>query len=151
MSKTSYPLSHGQQAMWLLYQIAPESVAYNIFITTKIHSSLDIAAFTLVWEKLVERHPILRTTYTIEDGQPVQQINKQQKFTVQVIDASGWDEYYLHEQIYATPDQPYNLEADWVFRVNLFTISAKEHILFLGMHHIAGDLWSFDLLLNEFQ
>jgi len=41
--KTIYPLSPGQEAMWLIYQIAPESVAYNVFITAKIHAHLKIA------------------------------------------------------------------------------------------------------------
>ena len=27
----SFPLSYGQQAMWFLYQIAPQSIAYNPF------------------------------------------------------------------------------------------------------------------------
>jgi len=95
--KTIYPLSPGQEAMWLICQIAPESVAYNIFIT------------------------------------------------------GDWSEYQLVEKIYAIADRPFNLEKDSVLRVNLFTRSAEEHILLLTMHHIASDMWSYDLLLGEFQ
>jgi len=39
-AKSFYPLSYGQQALWFLYQMAPESVAYNIFITVRIRSTL---------------------------------------------------------------------------------------------------------------
>ena len=28
-SKTQHPLSYGQRAMWFMYQLAPESAAYN--------------------------------------------------------------------------------------------------------------------------
>jgi amino acid adenylation domain-containing protein len=147
----SYPLSSGQEAMWFIQQIAPESVAYNIFIAGKINSYLDINIVNRVWENIIENHPILRTTYTSNEGKPVQQINQQQKFNIEVIDSSNWSEDHLKEKIFAIADCPFNLEKDAVMRVNLFTLSAKEHILVLTMHHIAGDMWSFDLLLSEFR
>jgi len=149
--KTSYPLSSGQEAMWFISQIATESVAYNIFITAKINSYLNIVAVNRVWEKIIEYHPILRTTYTSHEGRPVQQVNQHHKFNLEVVDASNWSEDYLKEKIFAITDRPFNLEKDSVLRVNLFTRSEKEHILLLTMHHIAGDMWSIDLLLSEFQ
>jgi len=147
----TYPLSSGQQAMWFIYQMAPESVVYNTYITVKINSDLNIPNFISVWNKIFEHHPILRTTYTTHKGKPVQQINKEQKFTIDLTDASGWSEDYLKEKIFAETDRLFNLEKDSVLRINLFTRSAKEHILLLTMHHIAVDMWSFDLLLTKFQ
>ena len=149
--KTIYPLSPGQEAMWLIWQITPDNIAYNIFITAKIHAYLEIAVVNRVWQKIIEKHPILRTTYTSYEGKPVQQVNPQENFKVEVIDASDWSEDQLVEKIYAIADRPFNLEKDSVLRVNLFTRSAAEHILLLTMHHIAGDMWSYDLLLSEFQ
>jgi amino acid adenylation domain-containing protein len=149
--KTIYPLSPGQEAMWLIWKIAPESVAYNIFITAKIHAYLEIAVVNRVWQKIIEKHPILRTTYTSYEGKPVQQVNQQENFQVEVIDASEWSEDHLREKIYAIADTPFNLEKDSVLRVNLFTLSPEDHILLLTMHHIASDMWSYDLLLREFQ
>jgi amino acid adenylation domain-containing protein len=144
-------MSSGQEAMWFIYQMATDSVAYNIFITAKINSYLNITAVNRVWEKIIERHPILRTTYTSYQGKSIQQVNHKHKFNLEVIDASNWSEDYLQERIFAITDRPFNLEKDSVLRVHLFTQSAKKHILLLTMHHIAGDMWSFDLLLSEFQ
>ncbi|BAY37781.1 amino acid adenylation domain-containing protein [Nostoc sp. NIES-2111] len=149
--KNTYPLSSGQEAMWIIHQIAPESVAYNIFITTKINWDLNISIVNNVWKKIIQNHPILRTTYTSHEGKPVEQVNQQAKINVEVIDASIWSEDELKEKIYAIADRPFNLEKDSVLRVNLFTRSAQEHVLMLTMHHIAGDMWSYDLLLSEFQ
>ncbi len=150
-AKSFYPLSYGQQALWFLYQMAPESVAYNIFITVRIRSTLDIPNLCRAWEKIVDSHPILRTTYTTYEGKPVQLLHEQQEVNIQVTDASNWSEDYLREQIFAETDRPFNLEQDSVLRVNLFTQSAQEHILLLTIHHIASDSWSVDLLLNELQ
>jgi NRPS condensation-like uncharacterized protein len=149
--KTSYGLSSGQEAIWFLQQVSPESVAYNIFITVKINYYLNISVVELVWEKIIEKHPILKTTYFSYEGKPVQRVNQQQRFNFEVIDASNWSEDHLKEKIFAITDCPFNLKEDSVLRVNLFTRSEKEHILLLTMHHIAGDMWSFDLLLSEFQ
>jgi amino acid adenylation domain-containing protein len=150
-SSAFYPLSYGQQALWFLYQIDQESVAYNIFTTVRISSKLDIEALRRAWNKIIERHAILRTTYTSYAGKPVQRIHEKQEVDIQITDASNWSEDYLREQIFIETDRPFNLEIDSVLRINLFTQSVEEHILLLTMHHIAGDLWSFDILLNEFQ
>ncbi|MFN6438443.1 MAG: amino acid adenylation domain-containing protein, partial [Nostoc sp. DedSLP01] len=146
-----FPLSHGQQAMWFLYQIAPQSLAYNIFITVRLCGELDLGAWHRAWQKIVERHSILRTTYTERDGQPCQVVHSYQEVDIQVIDAALESEDYLRKQILAETDRPFNLESDRVLRVRLFTRSPQEHIQLLSMHHIAGDMWSFDILLNEFQ
>jgi len=144
-----HPLSLGQQALWFLYQMAPESVAYNIFITARILSNLDRKAWQRAWQKIVNRHPILRTTYTTYEGKPFQIIHEQIEVSIQVTDASNWSEDYLKEQILLETDRPFNLEKESVWRLNLFTRSAQEHILLLTMHHIASDSWSFDVIFNE--
>src|SRR4028119_825011 len=145
----SFSLSHGQQAIWFLYQMAPQSVAYNIYTTVRISSSLDLGAWHRAWPRIVERHQALRTTYTKRDGQPVQVVHLYQEVDVKVTDASSWSDDYLKKQILAEAECPYNLETGPVLRVHLFTRSPEEHIQLLAMHHIAGDMWSFDILLSE--
>ncbi|MEH1869859.1 MAG: amino acid adenylation domain-containing protein [Nostoc sp.] len=145
----SFPLSYGQQAMWFLYQIAPQSIAYNIYTTVWISSELDLGAWHRAWQHIIERHPILRTTYKQHEDQPVQIIHPYQEVDIKVTDASFWDLDYLKKQILAEAERPYNLETGLILRVHLFTRSATEHIQVLAMHHIAGDMWSFDILLKE--
>jgi NRPS condensation-like uncharacterized protein len=135
--------------MWFLYQMAPQSVAYNIYTTVRISSSLDLGAWHRAWLRIVERHQALRTTYTKRDGQPVQVVHLYQEVDVKVTDASSWSDDYLKKQILAEAECPYNLETGPVLRVHLFTRSAVEHIQLLAMHHIAGDMWSVDILLSE--
>ena len=148
---TSFPLSHGQQAMWLLYQRTPQSIADNIYTTVRIGSELDLGAWHRAWQHIVERHQALRTTYTERDGQPVQVVHPYQEVDVKVTDASSWSDDYLKKQILAEAECPYNLETGPVLWVHLFTRSAIEQIQLLAMHHIAGDMWSFDILLDELQ
>ena len=146
-----HPLSLGQQALWFLYQMAPESVAYNIFDTAVIRSDIDIPAWQRAWQKIVNRHPILRTTYTTYEGKPFQNIQEQLEVSIQITDASNWSEDYLNKQILLETDRPFNLEKELPWRLNIFTLSPQEHILLLTMHHIASDSWSYDLLFTELQ
>ena len=146
-----HPLSLGQQALWFLYQMAPESVAYNTFNTALIYSKLDIKAWRRAWKKIVSRHPILRTTYTTKQGQPFQLIHQKIKLPAQEIDAFQWTEDKLKQNILVETDRVFNLEKEPAWRVTLFTRSEREHIFLLTMHHIANDLWSYDLLFTELQ
>ncbi len=147
--KLFYPLSHGQQALWFLYQRAPESLAYNIFMALRITSEIDFEALHRAWQKIYDRHPIIRTTYTTYNGQPVQQIYEKQEVNIQVIDASNWSEDNLKKQILIEADRPFNLEQGPVQRLTLFTCKPAEHILLVTMHHIAADMWSYDVMLTE--
>ncbi|OUL20265.1 non-ribosomal peptide synthetase [Nostoc sp. 106C] len=144
-------LSHGQQALWFLYQMAPKSVAYHIFMAARINSGLDLEAWERAWQQLVDRHTILRTTYAIRNGQPVQQIHSYQEVDIEVIDASSWSKEYLNTQIYLETDRPFDLELGPVLRVKLFSNTTQGNIQLIVMHHIAGDMWSFELLIEELQ
>ena len=114
-------LTHGQQALWFLYKIAPESIAHNIFLLTRIHSELDLPAWRRAWQQIVDRHTILRTTYTIRNGQPIQQIHSYQEVDIEAIDAAAASVEDLKAQIYHQTDRPFNLESGPVLRVKLFS------------------------------
>lgn len=144
-------LSHGQQALWFLYQMAPQSVAANLFLTARIHSNLDLEAWQRAWQQIVNRHTILRTTYTIRNDQPIQQIHSHQEIDIEVIDGSFWSEEYLKAQIYLEIDRPFDLELGPALRVKLFSNTTQGYIQLIVMHHIIGDMWSFDLLIEELQ
>jgi Condensation domain len=79
-SSSFAPLSYMQQGLWSLYQLAPQSWAYNVLFSAKIVSPIDISTFKKSWQILVDRHDSLRSNYTIKNGMPVRQIYSQQQF-----------------------------------------------------------------------
>jgi amino acid adenylation domain-containing protein len=145
----SYPLTHGQQGLWFLYQLAPKSAAYNIAFTTRIGSHLNIPALQRAFQALITRHPTLRTTFSQRDGEPFQQVHPYQQVCFEQIDASTWNWDELTEKAIAAYRQPFDLERGSLLRVNLFTRSAQNYVLLLTIHHIAVDGFSFGILLNE--
>lgn len=146
---TFHPLSYNQRSLWHLYQLAPESNAYNIWFTARIGSPVDVAALQRAFQALVDRHPILRTTYTLHQGEPVQQVHAGQAVDFVQIDAAGWDEEQLKRQVARVARQPFDLEHGPVFRGRLFTRTATDHVLLMNYHHIAADLITLVLLAEQ--
>ncbi|NMF64891.1 non-ribosomal peptide synthetase [Brasilonema octagenarum] len=146
---TEYPLSYGQQALYFLHQLAPESPAYNIANAVRICGELDIAALHRAFQTLVERHSSLCTTFRNADGQPMQQVHKHVEVWFQQEDAATWDEEFLSYRLLKEAYRPFNLEQSPLMRVSLFTRSPQEHILLLVVHHIVADFWSLTVLVDE--
>lgn len=144
-----FELSFVQQTLWFLYQLAPESGAYNIASAFRIRSEIDVAALRIAFQSIVDRHAALRTTYSMRNGQPMQQVHVDAQLCFCHHDASGWGLDELQARLEKEADQTFNLVDGPVFKVHLFTRSAWDHTLLLTVHHIAFDGWSFWLLMKE--
>ncbi|MEJ2688063.1 MAG: amino acid adenylation domain-containing protein, partial [Gammaproteobacteria bacterium] len=68
------PLSFAQQQLWLIDQLQPGSAAYNIPLLVRIEGELNIAALQRALSEVIRRHEVLRTTFVIQDEQPIQYI-----------------------------------------------------------------------------
>ncbi|MFH0341941.1 MAG: amino acid adenylation domain-containing protein, partial [Chromatiales bacterium] len=148
-SKSLLPLSPGQQALWFLYTLAPQSWTYNVLFAARIRSPVDVPALQRAFGALIDRHPSLRTTYTLREGRLVQQVHEHTHVHFEETDASTCTQTALNNRLVEEARRPFDLERGPLLRVNLFTQSATEHILLLTMHHIAVDFWSLTVLLDE--
>ncbi len=147
--RTLHPLSYGQEALWFLYQLARQSSAYHILLSARILSQIDCEAMRRAFQMLVERHPILRCTFTSHTDGPGQRVQEDLEVDFEVLECSDWDQDrvdgYLEEECH----RPFNLETGPVFRVKLLSRSVQEHILLLVAHHIVLDGRSFSILLAD--
>ena len=89
---SEFPLSVGQQALWSLYQMAPESAAYNIAYAMRLRLPLDVPTLQRALQALVQRHPALRVTITVRNGEPLQRVAFAAELALQQEDAAGWSE-----------------------------------------------------------
>jgi natural product biosynthesis luciferase-like monooxygenase protein len=144
-----HPLSRGQQAMWFLHQLAPESTAYNIFVALRINSELDVPVLHRAFQTLVNRHAALRTTFSAPQGEPVQYVRERMDVCFQPVEASGWNEATLNEYLVNEAHRPFDLEQGPLLRVHLLTRAPREHVVLLAVHHIVADFWSLAVLINE--
>ena len=132
-----YPLSHGQQSLWFLWQLEPSSSAYNLVFAIRIYDNLNLASLRLAFEQLCQRHPSLRSTCPQFKGNPIRQLHSNSLLDFQLIDVSEQNEAELESFLYQESQLPFDLEHESVMRVRLYTRSDTEHILILTMHHFS--------------
>ena len=144
-----FPLSYGQRALWLTYELAPESCAYHVLFSARIRSQVETSALQQAWQKLVDRHAALRMTYVVHDGHLEQHVHRHVPVDFGVTDVSTWEWATLHQHLHHEAQRPFDLAGGPLMRVRLFSRADTEHILLLAIHHIAIDFWALGVLLDE--
>ena len=145
------PLTYGQQAMWVLHQLLPDDISFNVAGAARLNGLLDISALRRAIEKIVERHSALRSTFSMADGRPVQIVHPhwEQEALISVIDAVGWDQESLDGFLQREAYRPFDLENGPLLRVILLARGAQEHLLLLALNHLITDFWSMTLLVQD--
>ncbi|WP_327028882.1 amino acid adenylation domain-containing protein [Micromonospora sp. NBC_01740] len=151
------PLSYAQRRLWILDRLRPGGVEYLVQIalhmTDRPGSRLDLDALRAALDGLVARHEVLRTRYPVgPDGEPVQLIDPPAPVPLPIRDLTHLDgdtQCGLLNRLVSVDREPIDLAAGPVFRALLVRREPDQHLLLLTTHHIAMDLWSEGLLLDE--
>jgi len=80
------PLSFGQQQLWLLAQMTPDTPVYNECVTIHMPGSLDVPALEQSLNEFIRRHEVWRTSFPVVDGLPVQVVHPSLTLTLPVVD-----------------------------------------------------------------
>jgi len=140
-----FPLSLAQRQLWYQEIIAPGNTAYNIPIALRLVGNLNREALEESFRRIIRRHEILRTTFAIEQGEPVQLVHSEQRFFLeqQVVTSS------LEDQLKAESRRPFDLVKGPLLRGSLYQLQQQEHILLVNMHHLISDGWSLGIFVQE--
>ncbi|HSI52883.1 MAG TPA: condensation domain-containing protein [Ramlibacter sp.] len=152
------PLTHGQERIWSLAKLEPGSSVYNVPTVFQLSGELDIGALERALNALVQRHAILRTVFPGDElAQAHQEILAPVPVSVAVTDV-GRDlaklpqdkaKRALHGLLHDEAGKPFDLAKGPLWRVRLFRILPKEHIVAFTMHHIVFDGVSKAIFLDE--
>ncbi|WP_317658691.1 non-ribosomal peptide synthase/polyketide synthase [Pseudomonas sp. KU43P] len=148
------PLSFNQQRLWFLWQLAPESAAYNISGGLRLRGPLALAAVRAAFEQLQARHAALRTVF-IDDGEQVrQQVLANPALALQEVNLEHLPtdarEARLMDYLAEEGAAPFDLACGPLMRIQVLRLGSEEHVLVLTLHHIIADGASVKLLLDEF-
>lgn len=146
-------LSHSQQRMWFLWQLEPDSPAYNVGGMVKLSGSLHAEHFIGAFQDLIERHETLRTTFPSEQGKPWQQVAERLELPLQRLDFSAMSAAELPARLQQLADeqahQPFDLESGPLMRVCLVKTAEQQHYLVVTLHHIVTEGWAMDIFARE--
>jgi amino acid adenylation domain-containing protein len=146
-------LSASQERMWFLQQIDPGGTAYNLGEAMRLTGPLDGESLQWAFDQLSERHESLRTSFVTDNGMPVQRIAPPGAVGITMVDCQSVpaSEQLAHVigEMQRVATTPFDLTRPPLIRVLLFRLAEDDHVLFIGMHHIVSDQWSFGLLSRE--
>ncbi len=140
-----YPASSAQKRLLLIDQMEGNNITYNTPLMLSIEGPLDAKKLSGAIDKLVERHEILRTSFHVKDGRPVQKIHE--KVFVKRI--------YRQEKEENIPEimknfvRPFSLSRPPLIRFELIKTGPDKHLFMMDSHHIIFDGMSYEIFLGE--
>src|SRR5262249_41969488 len=118
-------LSFAQQRLWFLDQLEPGSALYNIPLPVRLKGDLNMGALQRAVGAIVARHGALRTTFVVEDGEPVQKVHAVRPWPI----ASVGVERVTPEQLAAEARKPFDLATGPLVRATLLSDREDECVL----------------------
>lgn len=150
-----YPLSSSQRRLWVLNQVNPESIEYNIPGAYIFEGNLDKEALALTFRSLIARHEILRTVFKENEQKEVMQYvydaenDNTAKLEYHDLRDNGWNEKETAQSIIKFLNAPFDLVRGPLIRAALYQVSDHKYIFAYSLHHIISDNWSKGILIQE--
>jgi amino acid adenylation domain-containing protein len=161
-----YPVSSAQKRLYLIQQMEPDNLSYNVLKVVLLEGDVDISRLEKTFRNLLKRHETLRTSFHLIDGELVQGVCQDIDFEIEYYDSKNAH----HDQadaagIIARFVRSFDLSHPPLMRVGLIkpahTPSAlrghpsqegreNKYLLMVDMHHIISDATSNDVLTAEF-
>ena len=154
-TQKQYPILSGQKSMWILEEMNPELLAYNMTSVHRLKGQLSRGSLRKAFEGIVKRHEILRTKFNNINGEVVQSIIENSAFP--------FDQAYeeinlvkkkintqqLDEIINERVNRGFDLMNAPLIHFTLVLLKNEEALLIISMHHIISDGWSLGVIINE--
>lgn len=149
-----YPLSPMQQGMLFHSLYAPESGVYVEQLNCTLDGDLSVRAFERAWQRVVERHAILRTGFIGESlKEPVQVVYREVKVSVTQHDWRALPPADQSAQlaVFLQTDRTraFDLAAAPLLRLTLIRMAAHTYEFVWSYHHALLDGWSTPMLIQE--
>jgi len=147
------PASIEQERLWKLQYVLSDIPFFNVLYALRVTSPVDTAVLERCINEIVRRHEILRTTFAVDSGQPVQVIAPELKVTVAFNDLQALrgskKETVGHQLIQEDVLHSFDLAKGPLIRARLVCLAERTHLLLITMHGIIQDGWSLGVFIDE--
>ncbi|MET8950235.1 non-ribosomal peptide synthetase [Streptomyces sp. NPDC004393] len=154
-----HPLSPLQQGLLYHTILDPGTSFYVDQIIQRLEGDLDAHVLERAWQRIVDRHTILRTSFHWEEiDEPAQVVYAQgvahiERHDWRVTDGTDAEpdavEERLENFLRADRSRGFQLDRLPLLRLHLVRVAERRHIFVLRYHHILLDAWSALMLLEE--
>ncbi|MCA1581685.1 MAG: condensation domain-containing protein [Acidobacteria bacterium] len=149
-----YPLAPMQEGMLFHSLYSEEAEPPILQWTARIDAPLDAAAFEDAWRRVVERHPVLRTGFVLEEAEePVQIVLRSVDlpWAFEDIRPLSAEEQTARVETILEQDRlaPFDIADAPLMRLRLLRTGDSSHLFVWTFHLLLLDGWSTSLVLNE--
>lgn len=144
--ESSGPLSSVQAAVWFDHQLAPPGPAYTLVRALQVDGDVDADRIGAAVERLVSRHPALRTHIELRDGVPVQVVGAGNPLLHERLPARSGA---LAERLAAEHEAGFVPVGRCLVRLTLLRPTASEQVFVIAAHHAVADFWSLVVIVRE--
>ncbi len=137
--------SSAQERMFYNYLINKDNLTYNIASGILIEGEINIEELRAILNKIVHRHPSLRTLFVSTMEGVFQKTIKNASVDFDFYESSEINMNQAFEKFV----RPHDLENDLPIRFGLFNMNDFKKIFFIDVHHIACDGYSLRILVND--
>nr|HPH99105.1 condensation domain-containing protein [Chitinophagaceae bacterium] len=149
-----YSLSSAQRRLWILSKFQGGSTAYNIPGVYVFEGNLNYIALEQSFNTIIERHEILRTIFKEDEEnnawqiiQPIQDASF--KIAYQDLRQQTNQQKNIQAFIHADCNDAFDISTGPLLRASLYQLENNKWIFVYVMHHIIGDGWSMNILIQE--
>lgn len=145
------PLSCAQKRLWFIDAAHPGTALYNVPLLLHWRGAVDSEALRTALHAVATRHEVLRTSYQLQDGQPVQVVAEDATVPLDVVDLSGdpGAAATARQDAVNHAREPFDLAGPPPLRCTVWHRPTDGDLVLLCIHHIAVDGWSMGILLAD--
>lgn len=173
--KDYYVLSPAQKRLFVLQQMDPNAISYNISTAVMLQGKLNKTQLENAIKQLIRRHESLRTRFIMVHGEAIQEIEDKVDFSIDYFQMENipqiageeaaesvemesgtentrYSPVFLNSNLSGFISQfmhPFDLSQPPMMRIGLIELEDQKHILMADIHHIAADGVSMAILRRE--
>lgn len=146
-ARDRYPLSPAQSRLYLLQQFERIGTAYHLPAAFLHEGAIDPERFERALRAVVARHESLRTSFGMEEGEPVQRVHAEAPFAAEFGETT---DDAIAERMRAFV-RPFDLKRAPLLRAGLYRLPNQRSLLLFDVHHLVSDGVSMATLMRDFE
>ena len=147
----AYPLSPIQEGM-IFYNLLDDSGVNTSQLACRLED-LQVEMFKEAWQKIIERHAILRTAFVWKVGRPFQVVGRKVALPLEELDWGSLSSDRQAEKLAAYINENrrrnFNPAKAPLMRLALIRLDHSTYVFIWSHHHLLLDGWSKHIIIKE--
>lgn len=148
-----FPTSVTQKRCWVMEQIQPGNKGLNLAVRWELRGAVSGDIIEAAFQKIVDRHEILRTRFVEQGGEPVQEVVDHVDFRLDRFDIRNVPEADQEDRIRAIAlehaSERFDLAQPCLLRVAMVQFRPDRAALLISVHNSVFDGYSIGVLGHE--